>query len=169
LQGRSNLHPVDMRRDECGQLLREHRGWLWRDAFLQRDLPQDRMGVQSGIVPGRAHRRLRPAGVHHHSRGSVLWRHRRWMRINCTLRNHLRQAWMDLPEQPVQGRSDRWLHAPDLHGKQWRPVLRGHRRRLRQLARLRHHLHQARVDLSEQSLCRPAWCVHAPHLRNREW
>jgi hypothetical protein len=88
------------------------------------------------------------------------------MRINCTLRNHLRQAWMDLPEQPVQGRSDRWLHAPDLHGKQWRPVLRGHRRRLRQLARLRHHLPEDRLDLPEQSVQgRSDRWLHASHLQ----
>ncbi len=83
-----------------------------------------------------------------------------------TLLNHLREGRLDLPGPSVQGRADRWLHAAHLRDRQWRPVLRHHRRRLRQLARLRDHLQQERLDLPGQPVQGGAdrW-LHAAHLQ----
>ncbi len=68
----------------------------------------------------------------------------------------------------MQGGADGWLRTAGLHHCQRRPVLRNHRRRLRQLAGLRNHLHQDRLDLQRQPVQGRAASLHAADLHDRQ-
>jgi hypothetical protein len=45
VRGWLNLHPAHLRGIERGKLLRDHRGRVWRDARMRRDLHQAGLGV----------------------------------------------------------------------------------------------------------------------------
>jgi hypothetical protein len=68
VRGRLNLPAADLCGVERGQLLRVNREWLRRDARVQHNLSQDRLGVHKRPVQGWAHLGLRGSHLHHGER-----------------------------------------------------------------------------------------------------
>lgn len=68
VRGRLNLPAADLCGLERGQLLRVNRKRLRRDAGVQCDLSQGRVGLRKRFVQGWAHLGLRGSHLHHRER-----------------------------------------------------------------------------------------------------